>query len=113
MIDASELLTRLAARHSATLPETLIGCFLRDAVAFGLERPDDVQEVFDLWLSLTERVPSSLYVRGMLRVVLSNKRWPVARRIAFLRRHLADREITPADDAAAPMLFGTRQEQAT
>ena len=116
MIDTIELMRRLQVRRATPLPEgaaLLAGSLLRQAPAFGLDRPEDALEVFDLWLSLAEQAPGSAYVQGMLRGVLSIRRWPVATRIAFLRRHLAGREVTSADDADARTLFGMSEESTT
>jgi hypothetical protein len=116
MIDTIELLARLQARRATPFTAraaAVAGRLLAQAPAFGLERPDDVVEVFDLWLSLAEHAPDSSYVQGMLRVVLSIKRWPLAARIAFLRRHLTGRELTSGADADALVLFDMSEEAAT
>ena len=92
MIDPTELMIRMEVRRDGPLPAgaaALAKRVAQQAPAFGLKQPDEVLEVFDLWLSLTEQAPASDYVQGLLRVVLSLRRWTVAARIAFLRRHLA------------------------
>ena len=117
MSDTSLLLARLAARRATPLPEaramTLAERVLQLAPELGLDELDDTIQVLDLWLSLAEDAPASLYRQGMLRVVLSIKRWPVAARVAFLRRHLTGREASPADEAMARALFGVGGEAST
>jgi hypothetical protein len=117
MLDARTLISRLEARRAQPVPEAqamaVAEHLLRYAAVLGLDRPDDVLEVFDLWLTLVEQAPRSLYVHGMLRIVISIKRWPVAARVAFLRRHLVGREVTPADEAEARVLFGVSAEPST
>jgi hypothetical protein len=61
----------------------------------------DVADILDLWLSVEPKGPGSLYVNGLIRMGMSMQRWPIAARIAFLRRHLGDRRITPSDEADA------------
>jgi hypothetical protein len=117
MIDSRGLVARLAARHASPLREArateVAEHLLKHAAALGLDAPDDVLDVLDLWLSFAEHTPGFLYAQGLLRVVLSIKRWPVATRVAFLRRHLAGGELGPADDALAWTLFGMGEEVAT
>jgi hypothetical protein len=92
----------LPEAHATLIAEHL----LRHAAAFGLTRPEDTLDVLDVSLSLVEVAPRSLYLHGMLGVVLSITSWPIAARIAFLRRHLTGRAVTPGSEAEARVLFG-------
>lgn len=113
MHETRMLLARLSARRSAPVLEAqavvLAERLLLLAPVLGLDGPDDVLEVLDLWLSFAD----SLYAQGLMRVVLSIQSWPLAARIAFLRRHLEGREVAPDDDAMASALFGLKEEVAT
>lgn len=111
------LVARLESRRGARVPEVLaaeLGApLLQHAVALGFDRPEDILDVFDLCLSLTEQAPASPYILGLLHVILSNRAWPLGARLAFLRRHLGGRKIAPADDEVGGILFGMNEGMRT
>jgi hypothetical protein len=112
-MNADELVALYALRRGGAVPQarasSLAARVLRDANAFGLEKPDDCVQVLDAWLSLAPESPHSAFAEGLTRIVLSTTKWPLATRIAFLRRHLVNPRITPADEADARVLFGVHE----
>jgi hypothetical protein len=110
------LIARLSAQRGAPVLEpqaiVLAEQLISLAPVLGLNGPEDICEVLDLWLSIVERGPISLYAQGLMRVVLSIPSWSLAARISFLRRHLEGREVTPDDNAMVSALFGMGKEAA-
>jgi len=115
MNDPADLLSLLLGRASGA-PQPWATMIAQRLIRYGgrsgINASADLGDLLVLWLSVEPQPPGSPYMDGLMRVVLSNSRWPVAARMAFLRRHLNDRHATRADDAAAPRLFGAAEEAA-
>lgn len=103
------LTPRLATADLQARAMVLAERLLQLAPAIGLDKQEDFLDVLHLWLLLAESGPASIYVQGMMRVILSITAWPVAARVRFLRRHLVGRKITPADDELARILLGINE----
>jgi hypothetical protein len=109
-LEPEALLAALRARSakpfSIELARFLAERLVSHAVPLRLVTADDALAVLELWLLLSEANPGSSLVEGVVTTVLTNVRWPVRRRVAFLARHLVGRSIDRDTDEVAAMLFG-------